>query len=115
MVCFLLLNHSDVRCITVYYYTMKEVTLPHFCNHPMSRSEIWNKVISTTTTSTTDGGEDGEEDGKKLSLNQIRHTVTSRVTWKKVSLISNQTHSHITRDLEEIITDIKSDTQSHHA
>ena len=74
---------------------MKEVTLPHFCNHPMSRSQIRNKVISTTTT--TDGEEDGEEDGKKLSL------------------ISNQTHSHITRDLEEIITDIKSDTQSHHA
>ena len=53
MVCFLLLNQSDVRCITAYYYTMKEVTLPHFCNHPMSRSQIRNKVISTTT---TDGG-----------------------------------------------------------
>ena len=32
---------------------------------------------------------------------QTRHTVTSRVTWKKLSLISNQTHSHITRDLED--------------
>ena len=65
MVCFLLLNHSDVRCITAYYYyIMKEVTLPHFCNHPMSRSEIWNKVISTTT----DGEEDGEEDGGSASI-----------------------------------------------
>ena len=66
MVCLLLLNHSDVRCITTYYYTMKEVTLPHFCNHPMSRSQIRNKVISTTTT--TDGEEDGEEDGGSASI-----------------------------------------------
>ena len=28
---------------------MNEATLPHFCNHPMSRSQTRNKVISTTT------------------------------------------------------------------
>ena len=32
----------------------------------MSRSQIWNKVISTTTR--TDGEEDGEEDGGSASI-----------------------------------------------
>ena len=41
---------------------MKAVTLPHFCNHPMSRTQIRNKVISTTTTT------DGEEDGGSASI-----------------------------------------------